>query len=225
MSSELPAAVLWDMDGTLIDSQPIWIRAQTELVAEFGGRWETPDGLSLVGVGMDVVSSRLQDAGVQLTSQQIIDRLIDRVTSALTADVPWLPGAHELVSALSAAGIPQAIVTSAPAQVVEQIRGSLTATTLRAFVAAEDVKHAKPHPEPYAVAALTLRASPERCLAIEDSPAGLASAIAAGCVVVGVSNDVPLNVAGPWTPLESLRQLSVDDLLDIFRASQQRLVS
>ena len=222
MRAELPTAVLWDMDGTLIDSQPIWIRSQTALVTEFGGTWTYSDGLTLVGVSMDQVARALQDAGVQLGGGELIQRVIDRVITSLKTAVPWLPGGLELVTALGLSGVPQAIVTSAPAAVAHTIVEMLPPGTIGAIVADDHVSSSKPHPEPYLTAAHALGIPPSDCIAVEDSHAGLAAAIAAGCIAVGVPRDVALDVPGCWTKLESLVGVGVQDLAAIARSGNLR---
>jgi len=214
--------VLWDMDGTLIDSEPIWIRAQSRLVEDYGGTWTHDDGLTLVGVSMEDVGIALQAAGVPLTSKQIVDRLVQEVTAALEIRVPWRRGALELVKALAAAGVPQAIVTSAPLFLPQAVARALPKRAIQAIVAHEDVRNSKPHPEPYLIATRALDVPPAHCIAIEDSPAGLSSAIAAGVVAIGVPRDTPLDDPGRWTRIESLEGVGVDDLLRIIDSALTR---
>jgi HAD superfamily hydrolase (TIGR01509 family) len=206
-------AVLWDMDGTLIDSEPTWIRAQLDLVADHAGSWTYADGLSLVGADMELTARALQSAGVELTDHEIISRLTKEVTASLRRAVAWRPGAVELVSGLLAAGIPQAIVTTSPVSMTEVVAGALPKGAIRVIVAGEHVEHGKPHPEPYLTAARSLGVEPRRCLAIEDSPTGLAAAIAAGTMAIGVPHDAILQNVGRWTRLDSLAGVTVEDLV------------
>src|SRR4051812_3392235 len=112
MGGHLPAAVLWDMDGTLIDSEPVWIDSQVRLVEEHGGAWTRADGYALVGADMPATAIALQKAGVREGEAAIIDRLTREVIASLGAAIEWRPGALELVRELQSAGIPQAIVTT-----------------------------------------------------------------------------------------------------------------
>lgn len=213
MAPHTLAAVLWDMDGTLIDSEPTWIKAQTRMVAERGGTWTYADGLSLVGTDMVVTAEALQRAGVQLSDEEIIDRLTAEVAETLGRDVTWRPGAFELVRALMGAGIPQAIVTTSPLSMTQVVADALPAGAIRVIVAGEDVGNGKPHPEPYLTAAQRLGVAPRDCVAIEDSPTGLAAAIAAGVTAIGVPHDAELANDGRWVRLESLSGVTVEDLV------------
>lgn len=216
---ELPAAVLWDMDGTLIDSEPEWISAQERLVAEHSGVWTSADGLALVGTDMVVTAVALQAAGVLLPAAEIIERLTAEVTAALGDRVDWRPGARDLVAELRMAAIPQAIVTTSPRSMAEVVAAGLPAGSIQVIVAGEDVRNGKPHPEPYLLAARRLGVSPSECVAIEDSPTGLSAAIAAGTRAIGVPNDAALEHSGPWTRVDSLSGVGLADLARIAGAN------
>lgn len=206
------AAVLWDMDGTLIDSEPAWMRAQAAIVEEFGGTWTEADGLALVGTDMQATADALRDAGVPLDDDEIIDQLVEVVTRELDRSVDWRPGAVELVVALRDAGVPQAIVTTSPRSMVAVVVAGLPDGAIKATVTGDDVACGKPDPEPYLLAAHLLGVGVERCIAIEDSPTGLASAIAAGVVAIGVPNQAVLVEDGTWRRFESLVGVDVAEL-------------
>lgn len=204
--------VLWDMDGTLIDSEPAWIRAQARIVEEFGGTWTEADGLALVGTDMQATADALRFAGVPLSHTEIIDQLVDVVTRELGRSVDWRPGAVELVTALRDAGVPQAIVTTSPRSMAAVVAAGLPDGAITLTVTGDDVARSKPDPEPYRLAAQLLGVGVERCIAIEDSPTGLASAIAAGIVAVGVPNEAVLTDDGTWHRFESLVGVDVAEL-------------
>ena len=206
------AAVLWDMDGTLVDSEPLWIAAEIALVVEHGGTFDYADGLALVGADMAVTARRLQERGVALTFAAIDDRLTREVTARLSERVPWRPGARELVRALRDAGIPQAIVTTSAHSMARIVADALPTGSIRTIVAGEDVAHGKPDPEPYLTAATRLAVTASDCIAIEDSPTGLAAAIAAGTSAIGVPNDTVLDNPAPWTRLDTLAGVTLDQL-------------
>ncbi|WP_380168144.1 HAD family hydrolase [Jannaschia sp. R86511] len=190
----LPAAVLWDMDGTLVDTEPYWIEAETELVTAHGGTWTHEDGLALVGNALPVSGQILVErSGIDLTSEQVVDALLERMVVRVREDPPFRAGARELLEACAAAGVPQALVTMSYANLAGAIVDALPAGTFATVVTGDAVTHGKPHPEPYLTAAERLGVDPGRCVAIEDSPPGVASAEAAGCRVLAV----PLHVAIP----------------------------
>jgi HAD superfamily hydrolase (TIGR01509 family) len=189
----LPAAVLWDMDGTLVDTEPYWIAAEHELVAEHGGVWTDEHAHALVGNPLLVSAEYIRlHGGVALAPAQIVEHLLDRVVAAVDRHVPWRPGVPELLAELADAAVPCALVTMSYARLTAAVTRHLPPGTFRAVVSGDEVRHGKPDPEAYLTAAARLGVPPADCLAIEDSPAGIASAEAAGVPVVAVPHVVPL---------------------------------
>jgi len=183
----LPAAILWDMDGTLINSEPYWIAAETELIESFGGSWTHEEAMQLVGSGLWSSAAILQAKGVDLSADEIVDNLTNRVLEQLVEfGIPWRPGARELLTEVREAGIPTALVTMSISRMAHHVADRLGFVGFDVVVSGDDVANAKPHPEPYLHAAELLGVEPAACVAIEDSPPGLASAMAAGTVAVGV---------------------------------------
>ena len=111
MSAQFPAAVLFDMDGTIIDSEPYWMIAESELVEEFGATWSAEQAYALVGSGLWNSAALLQQAGVDMPADDIVQRLSQRVLDQVAAAVPWRPGVRELFTELLDADIPCALVT------------------------------------------------------------------------------------------------------------------
>jgi len=183
-SPSLPAAVLWDMDGTLVDTEPLWIAAETELVESFGGRWTHDDGLQLVGSPLPVSAEVLQGRGVELSVDAIIARLAAGVIRGQVAGPPWQPGAYRLLVVLRDLGVPQALVTSSYRDLTVPLVTAIDVFT--AVVSGDEVAHAKPHPEPYLTAARRLGVDPAACVVVEDSRPGIASALASGAHVLAV---------------------------------------
>ena len=193
INSSLPAAVLWDMDGTIVDSEPYWMRAETELVESFGGVWSHSDAMLLVGSGLEGSAVILQDRGVDLAGDAIVHRLTSRVQELLrTCGAPWRPGALELLADLKTAGVPMALVTMSQQRMARQIAELVGFTAFDTIIAGDMVTNSKPHPEAYLTAAGLLGVDPEHCIAVEDSIPGIAAAVASGAVVVGVPHMVSL---------------------------------
>ncbi|WP_428980263.1 HAD family hydrolase [Isoptericola cucumis] len=188
-----PAAVLWDMDGTLVDTEPYWIAAEQELVAEHGGTWTHEQALQLVGNALTVSAGILRDqAGVDMEPDAIVERLLGRVVEQVRVRVPWRPGAVELLSELVAKGVPCALVTMSYASLAREVVDRAPADAFRTVVTGDEVTRGKPDPEPYLTAAARLGVEPSACVAIEDSPTGIASARAAGVPTLGVEAVVPV---------------------------------
>jgi HAD superfamily hydrolase (TIGR01509 family) len=183
--------VLWDLDGTLVDTEPVWMAAERELADEHGVDWSHDDGLALVGLALPdsgaYIQRRLES---MLSPAEIVDYLVARVAAQLAESVPWRPGAVELMTAFAAAGVPQALVTMSYAPIASAVAQHLPFT---AVVTGDAVAEGKPHPEAYLTAAALLGCEPSDCLAIEDSGTGAASAMAAGCEVLVIPHlvDVP----------------------------------
>lgn len=214
--SSLPAAVLWDLDGTLIDTEPYWIACEHELVAQFGGRWTEADAHSIVGFDLLDSARVIRDrGGVNLPPAEIVERLCTGVVERIRRAMPWRPGARELLVALGRAGVPCALVTMSWRSITDEVLAQLPAGTFRAVITGDAVMNGKPHPEPYRRAAEELGVDPLSCVAIEDSPTGVASAEAAGCVVVAVPNLVPIAPARHRVLLPSLVGVTPEQLGDI----------
>jgi HAD superfamily hydrolase (TIGR01509 family) len=213
-SVTLPAAVLWDMDGTLVDTEPFWMAAEHDLVREFGGTWTDKDGQSLVGNPL-LTSARVirERGGVDLPDEVIVDRLIEAVTLIVrNGRVPWQPGAHELLTELNALGVPCALVTMSYSGLAEAVVEMLPRGSFDVLVTGDMVTHGKPHPESYLTAAARLGVRPADCIALEDSPPGLASAQAAGCRVVGIPHIVALEPGPGLTIIPTLAGIDVEAL-------------
>lgn len=206
-------AVLWDLDGTLVDTEPAWIAAEYRLVESFGGSWNDTHAHALVGNPLLVSAAYIREhGGVELPLEEIVDRLLVEVVAAVEREVVWRPGVRRLLDELRAAGVPCAMVTMSYQSLARSVAGQLPAGAFATMVTGEQVALGKPDPEAYLTAAQRLGVQPSRCVAIEDSPAGVASAEAAGCVVLAVRNQVPLAEAPGRTVLDDLAAVTVTDL-------------
>jgi HAD superfamily hydrolase (TIGR01509 family) len=218
-----PAAVLWDMDGTLVDTEPYWIETEYELAEEYGGTWSREHALELVG--NDLLESGIyirEHMGIDLSPEEIVERLLDGVVARVEREVPWCPGARELLAALREAELPLALVTMSYPRFVAPILQQLPPETFKVIVTGDQVAKGKPHPEPYLTAAAALGVAPEDCVAIEDSNTGTISAESAGCRVLVVPNHVSVP-PGPGRHLrDSLVGLSVADLAYLRSAPEPR---
>ncbi|MFF1573576.1 HAD family hydrolase [Leifsonia sp. NPDC058292] len=212
----LPAAVFWDMDGTLVDTEPYWMASEVELVGSFGGEWTHDDGLTLVGLGLWNSAEVLRSRGVDLTPDEIVQWLTTRVQQKLDEQgVPWRPGARELLAELKERGIPTALVTMSVRRMAEQIVSNIPFDAFDVIVSGDEVGEPKPHPEPYLRAAELLGVEPADSVAIEDSLVGLASAVASGATSIGVPHIVPLPESDEHTLWTTLDGKTADDIVTL----------
>ncbi|WP_243886049.1 HAD family hydrolase [Cellulomonas fengjieae] len=211
----LPSAVLWDMDGTLIDTEPYWMAAETELVEAHGGVWTHQDGLALVGNPMMVSASVLRDRGVDLPLEEIVDFLNRQVAAAVAAELPWQAGAQQVLADLRDAGVPMALVTSSFRILAEPFAEA--AGLFDVVVTGDGVTRAKPDPEPYQLAAQLLGVDIEDCVAIEDSGAGITSALASGARAVAIEVMQPVAARPGLSRIAALSDLTLPTFARIVR--------
>jgi HAD superfamily hydrolase (TIGR01509 family) len=203
------AAVLFDMDGTLVDSEKVWSVGLAELAARYGGELSESARLAMVGTSALDTMVILHDDLRQPWRDPVAgaDWLDRRMVELLADGLEWLPGARELVTAVRAAGVATALVTNTRRMLVEVALDTLGRDTFDVVVTGDDVAVTKPAPDPYQAAAAALGVSPRHCVAVEDSPGGVASALAAGCAVVAVPHEVP--VEGATLTVDSLLELDL----------------
>lgn len=210
-------AVLWDMDGTIVDTEPYWFEAEYAIVAEHGDSWS--DDHARAVVGFDLLDSgryMIEHGGVRLTPHEIVELMLDSVVKNLKREVPWRPGARELLADVRTANIPTALVTMSWRRFASEVVDALPAGAFDVSVVGDDVDRGKPHPDPYLLAAERLGVDITRCVAIEDSPTGVASALSAGATVLAVPHhvDVPMrhDVNGRMIRRETLAGITAADL-------------
>ncbi|MDR6505528.1 HAD family phosphatase [Arthrobacter oryzae] len=219
-SQPLLKAALWDMDGTIVDTEPYWIEAEHALVAAHGGQWSHEQAMQLVGQSLVFSAGILQQAGVKLESREIIDTLTAQVVSRVRASVPWRPGARELLDQLHEAGVRCALVTMSEGPLAREIVASLPKPYFEFVVTGDTVTQGKPHPEAYLKAITLLRQedpdlSIHECVALEDSAPGVAAALASGVVTVAIPHIVPLPADPARATWLSLEGRTVADLQEL----------
>lgn len=204
------AAVLWDMDGTLVDTEPYWIECEHELVAEFNGTWTDADSRSVIGSHLlDTAEALRTRGGVDLEATVIVERLLAGVIARSADRLPWRDGSRELLAACVDAGVPCALVTMSWRSLASAVVSAVPDGSFDVIVTGDEVANGKPHPEPYLAAASALGVEPAACVAIEDSPTGVASALAAGCATLGVPHVVSLPTAVGLTVVDSLSDVDL----------------
>lgn len=209
------------MDGTLVDTEPYWMAAETALVHSFGGTWSHEQALQLVGNGLVDSAVILRAAGVDMDPDAIVDTLTDDVRTALaTQGVPFRPGAKALLRDLHANGIRTALVTMSLRRMALSVVELIDFDAFEKIVAGDDVEQPKPHPEPYLKAAGLLDIDIADAVVIEDSPTGLRAGVSSGAVTLGVPHMVPLDGVGAHALWPTLEDRTAQDIIDLYASAR-----
>lgn len=178
--------MLFDLDGTLVDSEPVWAQATGELAARYDVPWSTADDEVIIGLAIPDVAALLIGRGVPLDSPTIEHWLNDRVAQIEVDGPPWRDGARALLAALAAAQVPTALVTMTYRSLATSVASAAPAGSLTVVVAGDDVERGKPDPQAYLLAAAGLGVAAADCVAVEDSVPGVTSALASGALTYAV---------------------------------------
>ncbi|HEX6339536.1 HAD family phosphatase [Umezawaea sp.] len=217
MSDGRPAGVLWDMDGTLLDSEKLWDIPLYEYAEKLGGTLSLATRQAMVGSNVPTTLALLYgDVGVEPTREDLTDAaawIARRTEEVFRAGLPWRPGAVDALRAVRDSGVPMALVTSTERALTEVALDTIGRELFDVTVCGDEVDGLnKPLPEPYLKAARLLGVEPTACVAIEDSPTGVASAVAAGCTVLVVPCDVEVEPGERRVFRESLVGVDLDVL-------------
>ena len=220
-------AVLFDMDGTLVETEEYWGEAMFSLAGQLGGRMSTEARAATVGTSMRVAMGILYaDLGVIRTEAELqtdIDQVMDAVAGMMTQRLIWLPGAQELLTAVHGAGLRTALVTTTPRKLADLVITHIEAGfpgggPFDVTVCGDEVPARKPDPAPYAQAMAALGVSPEECVVIEDSLVGVTSGLAAGAAVLGVAGLQPVPPSPGLVQVDSLAGIGLPELADVLAA-------
>jgi len=218
-------AVLFDMDGTLTDSEKLWTVALDRTAADLGGRLSAASRRAMVGHNLiDSITMLLADIGSERAPAAAAELLTRHAAELFALPMPWRPGADGLLQAVREAGLATALVTATERSLVELALKTLGRNTFDAVICGDEVTRNKPDPEPYRRAMELLEVSATQCVAVEDSPNGSLSALRAGLPVLVVPSEVEVAAAAGLTFADSLTDVSVD-MLRAMRADSVPLPS
>ncbi|SDE54923.1 haloacid dehalogenase superfamily, subfamily IA, variant 3 with third motif having DD or ED [Blastococcus fimeti] len=221
------AAVLFDMDGTLVETEEYWGEAMFELAGQLGGRMSAGARAATVGTSMAVAMGVLyDDLGVTRTEAQMqadVDQILDVVARKMTERLIWLPGARELLTAVHAAGLRTALVTTTPRRLADLVIAHIEAGfpgggPFEVTVCGDEVPARKPDPAPYLQAMAALGVVPEESVVIEDSLVGVTAGLAAGAAVLGVAGLQAVPPAPGLVQCGSLEGIGLPELADVLAA-------
>ena len=204
-------AVLFDMEGLLVRTEETWLAVEYEVMAALGGCWGPEHQRALLGSSLGTAAGYLRElAGGEVAPEQVAEMLLASMERRLRAGpVAWMPGAQELLQELRAAGVPCGLVSASFRRLVDAVLAAVGGWHFAVTVAGDEVERTKPHPDPYLRAAALLGVPPSACVVLEDSPTGVAAAMAAGCPTVAVPSLVPVESRAGLRVVRSLRE---DDL-------------
>lgn len=218
----LPAAVLWDMDGTIVDTDPYWFEAEHALVERYGGRWSDDHAHAIVGTSLlDGAAYIIEHSPVTLTPHEVVGELMSEVVAGVRRHLEWRPGARELLAECSAAGVPNALVTMSWQPLARAVAEALPGSPFAVLVTGDEVSRGKPHPDPYLRAAELLGVDPRDCLAIEDSPTGVRASTSAGVPTIVVPHVVPVPETPGAREVRTLDGASLTGLTRLARSARE----
>lgn len=214
-------AVLWDMDGTLVDTEPYWMAAETELMAAHGLEWTHEQAMLMVGNELPTSADIMRSFGLPLATDEVVQTLLRGVIERVRESIPFRPGAQELIGSLADAHVPMALVTMSYRPLAQAVVDGLPEGTFRTLITGDEVTKGKPDPAPYLTGASALDVAPSACIALEDSVPGMASAIAAGTLTVGIPNHVPLEEQPGAVLVQTLDGLNAQSLGNLVQPLQR----
>ncbi|MGW6973103.1 MULTISPECIES: HAD family hydrolase [unclassified Streptomyces] len=207
------AAVLFDMDGTLVDTEVLWWRTTEETAAALGHALTDADAPEVVGRAVEDTAAHLVRVTGGGDPVRVGAALTEDFLRRVRAGAPMRAGAQRLLTALTTEGVPFALVSASPRVVVDSVLdGPLAHVPFALTLSADDTARTKPHPDPYRAAAQRLGLEPAACVAVEDSPDGAASAEAAGCGVLVVPSLLPVPGSAARRFARTLEEVTPDVL-------------
>jgi len=211
--SNFYSAVFFDMDGLLVDSEPLWLESETEMMAEFGYQWLESDQAACLGGPLDRVGNYMSGLiGGQRDGHSLMLEIIERMVLKFKCELPFMPGAVELISDLRANGIELTLVSASPRSLVDAALSNFAESPFARSISSNDVKITKPDPEGYLLAASSGGHEISNCLVLEDSLTGVTAAKASGAWVLAVPHLVPIEKSGRVDVTNSLANWSFEKL-------------
>ena len=210
-------ALLFDMDGTLIDSEPYWLASEIELMAEFGYKWTTEDQAACLGGPLERVGQYMSDlANGQREGLYFHHSLVERVSQKFHSGISVVPGGLDILLDVKRSKVPMALVSASPRVLVQAAIDSLPEHFFETSISSSDVGNTKPDPESYLKAAENLQVDIKNCLVIEDSLTGVQSGLASGAWVVAIPHLVPIEAGPRIRVINSLENQTLESLISLF---------
>ena len=208
------SAILFDMDGTLIDSEPLWLKAEIEVMAEVGCHWDEQDQINCLGGPAERTERYMQERSQNLKPYgYFINRLHEVMRARITNELDLIPNALSLLKECKDAGIKTALVTASSRDLMTIVLKRFPPGTFDVVVSGDDVEKSKPDPAPYLLAAKQLSVDILKCLVLEDSLTGVQSGLSSGAKVIGIPHLVQMSEHPNLRVISSLDEITLSDIL------------
>ena len=210
-------AVFFDMDGLLVDSEPEWLKSESEISAAYGYQWTSQDQVACLGGPLSRVGQYMHEKCNQAETPDFFTRKIVEVQSEkMRSHTPFMPGAYELVKDLQKNGVKTGLVSASPRIIVDAVLDNVGAELFPFSISSDDVERTKPHPDAYLKAAQLTNSAIENCLVFEDSLTGIGAATSSGAWLVAVPHLVHVDESERVRVIKSLEQLNFTKVQKLF---------
>jgi len=209
-------AVFFDMDGLLVDSEPEWLKSESEITAAYGYQWTSQDQVACLGGPLSRVGQYMHDKCNQAqTPEFFTTKLVEVQSEKMRSHTPFMPGAFELVKDLQRNGVKTGLVSASPRIIVDAVLDNVGAQLFPFSISSDDVERTKPHPDAYLKAAQLANSDIANCLVFEDSLTGVGAATSSGAWLVAVPHLVHVDESARVRVIKSLEQLSFAKLQEL----------
>jgi HAD superfamily hydrolase (TIGR01509 family) len=211
-------AVFFDMDGLLVDSEPEWLKSESEITAAYGYQWTSQDQIACLGGPLSRVGQYMHDKCNQAqTPDFFTNKLVEVQSEKMRSHTPFMPGAYELVKDLQKNGVKTGLVSASPRIIVDAVLDNVGAELFPFSISSDDVERTKPHPDAYLKAAQLTNSAIENCLVFEDSLTGVGAATSSGAWLVAVPHLVHVDESERVRVIKSLEQLNFTKVQELFK--------
>ena len=201
------------MDGLLVDSEPEWLKSESEITAAYGYEWNSVDQVACLGGPLSRVGQYMHDKCNQVESPEFFTaKLVQVQAEKMRSHTPFMPGAFELVTELQSKGVKTGLVSASPRIIVDAVLDNVGANLFPFSISSDDVERTKPYPDAYLKAASLTNSDISQCLVFEDSLTGVGAATSSGAWLIAVPHLVKVEESARVRVIKSLEQMSFEAL-------------
>ncbi len=209
------SAILFDMDGTIIDSEPLWLQAEIQVMAELGCHWDEQDQINCLGGPMERTEKYMQDRSGNVKPYGYFGQRLNEVMKLkFVKDLVLIPNALELITKSKEAGLKTALVTASGRELMNSALTRFPENSFDIAISRDDVANSKPHPEPYLMAAERLKVKIDECLVLEDSMTGVRAGLDSGAQVVAISHIISITTEKNLRVISNLSEITFKQLVE-----------